>query len=172
MDGIDGESQDSKFKNQIDVLSYRFGATQGGTSHVGGGGGKGRVALQDVVITKNIDKASPALFQYCCSGQPITKVVITSRKAGKDQQPYYVITMTDVLVSSHATGGDDSPVHATDSHISTSVKSTVPDDDWLATETITLNYSTISIAYSEQAADGSVKGAITKGWDAKQNKII
>ena len=104
LDGIDGESQDSKMKGQIDVLSFSFHALQGGTSAVGGGGGKGRVALGDVVITKNLDKASPALFQYCCSGQPITKAVLTSRKAGKDQQPYYVVTMTDVLVSSHATG--------------------------------------------------------------------
>jgi type VI secretion system secreted protein Hcp len=173
LDGIDGEAQDSKFKGQIDVLAFEYGATQGGTSHVGGGGGKGRVALQDLSITKNIDKASPALFQYCCSGQPITKAVLTSRKAGKDQQPYYVITMTDVLVSSHATGGEGS-VPATSNVIRgpKGVSSTAPAEDWLATETITLNYSTISIAYSEQAADGSVKGAITKGWDAKGNKVI
>lgn len=168
LDGIDGEAQDSKFKNQIDVLSFSFGATQGGTSHVGGGGGKGRVALQDIVITKNLDKASPALFQYCCSGQPITKAVLTSRKAGKDQQPYYVVTMTDVLVSSHGTGD---PV-AQHQSVAGGGKASQPADDWLASETITLNYSTISIAYSEQAADGSVKGAITKGWDAKQNKVI
>jgi type VI secretion system secreted protein Hcp len=176
LDGIDGESQDSKMKGQIDVLSFSFHALQGGTSAVGGGGGKGRVALGDVVITKNIDKASPALFQYCCSGQPITKAVMTSRKAGKDQQPYYVVTMTDVLVSSHATGytsgtgstGSAAPLIPGRSN----VVSNIPADDWLATETITLNYSTISIAYSEQGADGSVKGAITKGWDAKGNKIV
>ena len=175
LDGIDGESQDSKMKGQIDVLSFSFHALQGGTSAVGGGGGKGRVALGDVVITKNLDKASPALFQYCCSGQPITKAVLTSRKAGKDQQPYYVVTMTDVLVSSHATGntGDSSPAPATtNSAVKPTPTSNIPSDDWLATETITLNYSTISIAYSEQAADGSVKGAITKGWHAKENKTI
>jgi type VI secretion system secreted protein Hcp len=173
LDGIDGESQDSKFKGQIDVLSFSFHANQGGTSHVGGGGGKGRVALGDLTITKNLDKASPALFQYCCSGQPITKAVLTSRKAGKDQQPYYVVTMTDVLVSSHATGntGGDSPAAAPAGNPAAPT-SNIPADDWLATESITLNYSTISIAYSEQAADGSVKGAITKGWDAKQNKTI
>jgi type VI secretion system secreted protein Hcp len=177
LDGIDGESQDSKFKNQIDVLTYGFMANQGGTSHTGGGGGKGRVALGDIVISKNIDKASPALFQYCCSGQPITKAVLTSRKAGKDQQPYYVVTMTDVLVSSHQTGNTNgnSPAAPTASiGTRTGPSSATPalSDDWLATEQITLNYSTISIAYSEQAADGSVKGAITKGWDAKQNKVI
>jgi type VI secretion system secreted protein Hcp len=175
LDGIDGESQDSKMKGQIDVLSFAFHAIQGGTSAVGGGGGKGRVALGDLTITKNIDKASPALFQYCCSGQPITKAVLTSRKAGKDQQPYYVVTMTDVLVSSHATGntGNTSP-SPSPTAIGTrqTPTSNMPSDDWLATEDITLNYSTISIAYSEQGADGSVKGAITKGWDAKGNKII
>jgi type VI secretion system secreted protein Hcp len=170
LDGIDGEAQDSKFKGQIDVLQFSFHANQGGTSHVGGGGGKGRVALGDITITKNLDKASPALFQYCCSGQPITKAVLTSRKAGKDQQPYYVVTMTDVLVSSHATGNTGDAATPTIPGRSTRVP--LAADDWLATESITLNYSTISIAYSEQAADGSVKGAITKGWDAKQNKTI
>ena len=164
-------------KGQIDVLSFHFHALQGGTSAVGGGGGKGRVALGDLVVTKSLDKSSPALFQYCCSGQPITKAVLTSRKAGKDQQPYYVVTLTDVLVSSHATGNTDgsspTPAAATGSIGTRSgPTSNIPSDDWLATETITLNYSTISIAYSEQAADGSVKGAITKGWHAKENKTI
>jgi type VI secretion system secreted protein Hcp len=175
LDGIDGESADAKHKGEIDVLSFSFHALQGGSSAIGGGAGRGRVALGDFVVTKNLDKASPALFQYCCSGQPITKAVMTSRKAGKDQQPYYVITMTDVLVSSHATGNADgsSPTPATPLIPGRSnLVSNIPSDDWLATESITFNYSTISIAYSEQAADGSVKGAITKGWDAKGNKVI
>jgi len=172
LDGIDGESQDSKFKNQIDVLSFGFQANQGGTSHVGGGGGKGRVALGDLVISKGLDKSSPALFQYCCSGQPITKAVLTTRKAGKDQQPYYTVTMTDVLVSSHQTGNTNGGAAASAAAPGPSPKVPQLTDDWLATETITLNYSTISIAYSEQSADGSTKGAITKGWDAKQNKVM
>jgi type VI secretion system secreted protein Hcp len=173
LDGIDGEAQDSKFKNQIDVLSYGFMANQGGTSHVGGGGGKGRVALGDFVITKNIDAASPALFQYCCSGQPITKAVITSRKAGKDQQPYYIITMTDVLVSSHATGDARRiPKVILELTRPTGKSPMVYMRYEMPTETITLNYSTLSIAYSEQSADGTTQGQIVKGWDAKQNKVI
>ena len=145
LDGIDGESQDSKMKGQIDVLSFSFHALQGGTSAVGGGGGKGRVALGDLTITKNIDKASPALFQYCCSGQPITKAVLTSRKAGKDQQPYYVVTMTDVLVSSHATGNADGSAPTTSAAPvipgRSNLVSNIPSDDWVATETLTLNRS-------------------------------
>jgi len=167
LDGIDGESQDSKFKNQIDILSFSYRAHQGGTAHTGGGAGKGRVVLGDFVITKNVDKASPALFQYCCSGQPITKAVLTCRKAGKDQQPYYTVTMTDVLISSAQTG-DIGLEPTLGGAPAGSAKPA--GDDWLAMETIAFNYSTISVSYSEQAADGSTKGAITKGWDAKGNK--
>jgi type VI secretion system secreted protein Hcp len=173
LDGIDGEAQDSVYKGWIDVLSFNYSATQGGTSHVGGGGGKGRVALQDMVISKGLDKASPALFQHCCSGQHITKAVITTRKAGKTQQPYYTITMTDVLVSSHATGDTKrwNP-KITDDRRNAGGGPVVYLNYEMPSETITLNYSTISIAYSEQGPDGSVKGQIVKGWDAKQNKVI
>jgi type VI secretion system secreted protein Hcp len=51
------------------------------------GGGMGRVSFNDMMITKNLDKASPALFQHCCNGQPIAKAVLTSRKAGGINSP-------------------------------------------------------------------------------------
>ena len=47
--GVDGESQDDKHKNQIEILSYSWGATQ--TSHAGGTGGgmgAGKVSMQDI----------------------------------------------------------------------------------------------------------------------------
>ena len=39
IDKIDGESKDAKHKNEIDVLSWSWGASQSGSFHVGGGGG-------------------------------------------------------------------------------------------------------------------------------------
>jgi type VI secretion system secreted protein Hcp len=39
IDGIDGESKDSKHKGEIDIESFSWGATQTGTSHAGGGSG-------------------------------------------------------------------------------------------------------------------------------------
>jgi type VI secretion system secreted protein Hcp len=152
LDGIDGEAKDADFKNQIDVLSFNYGATQGGNSHWGGGGGQGRVVIHDINIVKNQDTASPALFQYCCNGKHIDNAVLTQRKAGKDQQPFLIVSMTEVLISSYQTSslhGDDPPV-----------------------ESVTLNFATMQIAYSEQTADGSVMGPIIKGWDAKGNRIL
>ncbi|HEX9406572.1 MAG TPA: type VI secretion system tube protein Hcp [Thermoanaerobaculia bacterium] len=52
--------------------------------------------------------ASPTLMQHCANGRHYDKVVLQCRKAGGDQQPYLVITMSDVLVSSYQTMGDGS----------------------------------------------------------------
>jgi len=42
IDGIDGESQDSKHKGDIELESFSWGATQAGTSSYGGGMGAGK----------------------------------------------------------------------------------------------------------------------------------
>jgi len=39
LDGIKGESKDSKHKDEIDLLSFSWGATQTGAHASGGGGG-------------------------------------------------------------------------------------------------------------------------------------
>ena len=41
IDGIPGESTDAKHKDEIDVLSWSWGANQTGTMSYGGGGGAG-----------------------------------------------------------------------------------------------------------------------------------
>ena len=41
IEGVDGESNDSKHKNEIEILSFSWGATNTGTTAHGGGGGAG-----------------------------------------------------------------------------------------------------------------------------------
>ena len=45
IDGIKGETQIKEFKDKggIDVLSWNWGMTQSGTTHMGPGGGSGKV---------------------------------------------------------------------------------------------------------------------------------
>jgi type VI secretion system secreted protein Hcp len=164
IDGVDGESQDSKHKGQIDIMSFSFRADQTGTSATGGGGGKGKVKLGDFIIVKEIDKASPKLFQACCSGEVFKTVMLYVRKAGKDQQEYYQVKLSDALVSSHQTGGGEDMA----------IKSTgVPknsSEEWRPTETVMFNYSKIEIGYKEQKSDGTLSGEIKGGWNPKENK--
>ena len=151
IDGIDGESTDSKHKNEIDVLSWSWGETQSGAMAGGGGGGAGKVAMQDFHFVMKVNKASPKLLQACACGEHIKKAVLICRKAGKDQQEYLKITLSDLIVSSYQTGGSSG-------------------SDILPTDQISLNYSKIEFEYKEQKADGTLGGAVKGGWNLKENK--
>ena len=75
------------------------GETQSGTFAGGGGGGAGKVSMQDFHFTMPVNKASPALFLACAQGDHIKNAILTCRKAGKKQQEFMKVTMSDVLVS-------------------------------------------------------------------------
>jgi len=152
LDGIDGESQDHKHKGSIDVMSWSWGENQTGTHHGGGGGGAGKVSMQDFHFVMKTNKASPKLLGACATGEHIKKATLTCRKAGKEQQEYMVINMTDLLVSSYQTGGHHG--------------------DEVPSEQISLNFSKIQFEYKEQKADGSLAGKTTFGYDVKANKSL
>ena len=151
IDGIEGESHDSKHKGEIDLESWSWGEQQTGTSHAGGGGGAGKVHMQDFHFVMKVNKASPKLMLACASGEHIKKAVLVARKAGKDQQEFLKVTMSDLLVSSYQTGGSG---HA----------------DIVPTDQISLNYAKIEFEYKEQKADGTLGGTTKGGWDLKANK--
>ena len=61
---IKGESIDDKHKDEIEVLSFSWGVTS--LSAPGApGAAAGKPAFQNLVITHNIDKASPLLLKVC-----------------------------------------------------------------------------------------------------------
>jgi type VI secretion system secreted protein Hcp len=150
IDGIEGESLDSKHKAEVEIQSFSFGATQTGSFAAGGGGGAGKVHMQDFHFTVPVNKASPKLMLACASGQHIKKAVLTVRKAGKEQQEYLKYTFSDLLVSSYQTGGGGGDV--------------------LPVDQISLNFAKIETEYKEQKADGTLAGSVKAGWDLKQNK--
>ncbi|MGA3186489.1 MAG: type VI secretion system tube protein Hcp [Bryobacteraceae bacterium] len=163
LDGIDGESQDSKHSKEVEVLSFRFKAVQTGSAGSGTGGlGKGKVKVEDLVIWKKLDKSTPKLFLHCCNGEPIKKVVLTARKAGKDQQDHYKITLTDCLVSLFESAGGDHEHEG----------GSAGKDDWTQTEKVSFNYSTIDVSYKAQKPDGTLEGELKGGWSCIQNKQL
>lgn len=153
LDGVEGESADAKHKGEIELASWSFGATQGGTFSSGGGGGAGKVSMQDFHFVMKCSKASPKLFLACANGEHIKKAVLIARKAGKEQQEYLKYTFTDLLVSSFQTGGSGS-------------------GDVVPMEQISMNFAKIEIEYKEQKADGTLGGTIKSGYDVKANKAV
>ncbi len=151
VDGIQGESKADKHKDEIDIESFSWGATQSGTFAVGGGGGAGKVAMQDFHFTMGVNKASPALFLSCAQGDHIKNATLTCRKAGKEQQEFMKVTMSDVLVSSFQTGGSGG-------------------HDVVPTDQISLNFAKIEVEYKEQDATGKLTGSVKKWFDLKSVK--
>lgn len=151
IDGIKGESGDSKHKDTIEVDSFSWGATNSGSHSSGTGGGAGKVSFQDVHFTMSVNKSSPLLMLACAEGKHIKKAVLFVRKQGGDQQEFYTITLEDVLVSSYQSGG-----HAGGGSV--------------PSEQFALNFTKIKYEYKPQKADGSLDSAQTAGWNVKENK--
>jgi type VI secretion system secreted protein Hcp len=147
LDGIQGESQDKAHKNEIEIESFSWGATQSGTASHGGGLGAGKVQMQDFHFVMRVNKSSPKLMLACATGEHIKTAILICRKAGKEQQEYLKVTFTDMLVSNYQTGGSAGDV--------------VPMDQ------ISLNFSKVEIEYKEQKPDGSLGGAIKAFYDMK-----
>ena len=85
---VEGEAADDKHGKEIDVLAWSWGMSQSGTTHMGGGGGSGKVAVQDMSITKYVDSATNALMKACCDGTHYPEAMLTVRKAGKEALEY------------------------------------------------------------------------------------
>jgi type VI secretion system secreted protein Hcp len=149
VEGIPGESKDSTHADEIDVLSWSWGMSQSGTMHTGGGGA-GKVSIQDLSITKYVDKSTPKLMLACSKGEHIPEATLTVRKAGTDPVEFLVITLTDVLVTSVSTGGSGG-------------------EDRL-TENVTLNFGKVDVTYTESKPDGSKETHPPYRWDIVAEK--
>lgn len=146
---IKGESKDDKHKEEIDVLAWSWGAHNSGSAQLGGGAGAGKVSVQDLSITKYIEKSSTDLMLSTCNGQHHDTVTLVVRKAGTNPVEYVKITMTEVLITSLSTGGSGG-------------------EDRL-TENVSLNFAKFKLEYTPQKADGSAEAVQTIGWDIAAN---
>ena len=149
LDGVKGESRDSKHLETIDVLSWSWGLSQSGTAHMGGGAGAGKVSVQDISFTHYIDKASPTLMLFCCNGKHMKKGKLIVRKAGENPLEYLTIDLEDILVSHVSTGGS----HGEDR----------------LTENFTLNFAKFKLEYIPQTESGAGGKRTEAKWDIPAN---
>ena len=154
IDGIDGESTHSSHGGEIEILSWSWGATNAGTFSGGGGGGAGQVSFSDISIVKTLDKSSPKLFMATAQGEHMREVILsgaalTTGKNDARSQDYYVITLSDVLVTSYQQSGSSG--------------------DIVPTESVSMNFSKIKVEYRPQNADGSLGDPVVAEWNVAEN---
>lgn len=146
---VDGEAKDKSHKGEIDVLAWSWGVSNSGSAHVGGGAGAGKCNVQDISITKYVDKSSPTLMLYCANGKHMDDATLVIRKAGENPVEYLKIKLTEVLITSVSTGGSGG-------------------EDRL-TENVTLNFAKINVDYTPQDDKGKAGTPIPFGWDIAGN---
>ena len=146
---IKGESLDDKHKGEIEVLSWSWGVSNAGEMRGGSGGGEGKASFRDLSFTHNIDKASPVLLQACATGVHLKEATITHRKAGKGQQEFLIVKMSDVIITGVAHGDTSDGGHA---------------------ENVTLTFAKVDFQYKPQKPDGTLEAGIHFKYDIKGNK--
>jgi type VI secretion system secreted protein Hcp len=150
LDGIAGESLDSKHKGEIEIESFSWGAANSGSAaHGGGGAGAGKVSMQDFHFVARTSKASPQLFLACASGKRITSGTLTVRRAGEQQLEFLKVTMTEVVISGWKQEGN--------------TESDLPQ------EQVSMNFAKVKVDYTEQSRAGSAGETTSAGWDVKAN---
>lgn len=130
IDGIEGESNDTYHKGQIDLTSWSWGMSQSSTT---AGGGAGKVSVKDFSFTKYVDKSSPALFLKCATAQPIPTLTFQFTRPEAPGQNYYEVTLHDVLVTSIRSDRPQPTAGTT--------------NGGLPTETVSLNFTKITMEY-------------------------
>jgi len=145
---IEGEATGA-LAAQIRVLSWTFSGSQSATMHDSTGGASAAAKIEDLEVTKNVDKASPNLFAACAAGTHYDDALLTVRKAGgTEQMEYLKIHMEKVILSRYEVGvgfGDNEKV----------------------LEKIKINCAQIKIEYVPQDDPGSGGGGVEGGWNMR-----
>jgi type VI secretion system secreted protein Hcp len=138
---IDGGSQHSKFAKQIEVESFSWGV-----SNPPFDGKTDLPAVQsDLNLMAYVDRQSPKLFEACAKGSRFESATLSIIKSGADQQLFYKVVLTDVLLTSYQVSGSaaaDNPM-----------------------ESFGLSFRTLTNEFSPQNEDGSLAPPIKTTFD-------
>lgn len=152
-DGVDGECKDKDHKGWIDILSFSQGIHQPGGGATGVARRRGDVILDDISISKVMDKSSPKLAESVCKGKVFPKVEIelTASYTDAGRVTYYKYELKNVLVTSY--------------HVSGAGQS-----DEVPSENFSLNFEEIKVTYTENDSAGKKKGNIEYSWKVEEGE--
>ena len=151
--GIKGESAASKHKEQIEVMSWSWGASNP-TTIVGEGMSAGKVSMSDLSFTKRVDKSSPKLLGLCVTGNHADEATLYCSKqtGGKTPEDFLTIKLKEVFVSSFQVGGSSG--------------------EDVGTESISITYASIDYDYKLQQADGKLVSAGDVEYDLRKREQL
>jgi len=148
---IKGESAASKHKDEIELLSWSWGASNP-TTIVGAGMSAGKVSMSDLSFTKRVDKSSPKLLELCVTGKHVDDATLYCSKqtGGKTPDDFLTIKLSEVYVSSFQVGGASG--------------------EDVGSESLSLTYGKINYDYKQQDTKGTLTSAGNVEYDLRKRE--
>ena len=148
LDGIAGESTNKGHKDEIEVLSFSWGVTN--ASAIGNEGRRrSRSTPTDISFVMHTNKATPLLFKACATGRHLKQGTLVIEKAGAEPFAFYKVTLTDILVSSFQTNGEEE-----------------------LTDQFSLAYRTVKIEETAQTPKGTPGDTIAAAFDFVRHRAL
>lgn len=153
-DGVDGEAKDKDHRGWSDLLSFSQAMHQPGGGATGATRRRGDVILEDITVTKELDKSSPKIAEAVCKGKVYPKIEIElTRDTEAGRVTYYRYELKNVLVTSYSVGTSAS-----------SGGEAVP------MESFSLNFEEIKVTYTENDYKGKKKGNVEYSWKVEEGE--
>ena len=148
---IKGESAASKHMDEIEILSWSWGASNP-TTIVGSGMSAGKVSVSDLSFTKHVDKSSPKLLELCITGKHVDEATLYCGKStgGKTPDDFLTIKLKEVYVSSFQVGGSSG--------------------EDVGSESLSLSYGSINYDYKAQDKAGTLSSAGNVEYDVRKRE--
>src|SRR5216684_470344 len=147
LEGVEGESTDSKYNKHLAPQSVGWGATNSGTYSQGSGpSSQSKGQLHDISFSKYMCKASLRLLELALTGKPVKNGTLSLVK-GSDKTAYFQVKLEDVLVTAFhmsANGGI------------------------LPMESCTISYVVAKPEYKVQENDGTASSKVHWGWNTQK----
>jgi type VI secretion system secreted protein Hcp len=149
-DGIDGESQDSDHRGEIEVLSWSWGFSNAAPASGGSGAGSGRAVPADLTFVHRYDKASPVLAKVGISGRHLRTATLSARKSGEGQKDFLKVTLKEVRITSVQHQGQDDQI----------------------AEIVTLRAREVGNEYKPQSPDGALGVPVKFNWNIATSQVV
>ena len=142
---IKGESTDRDHRDWIMITGFDQGLSYSG-SMSGGGAGAGKVKFSEIKLSRKLDKSTPLLMVKAANGAHFSEAIL--EMTGGDGKVFYILKLTDVVLTSIKTSTECEP-------------------SCITNEKIELGFSGINWEYIDK------NGVSTKGgWDVRINRAM
>ena len=146
-EGVDGSATERNHKAWSDIESFNLGMHQPGGTSAGQTHRRGDVVVDDMIVSKKLDKAGLKIAEAALKGKVFPKVEIhvVAPFPGIGRQTYYEYELRNVMVTSYSVQGSG-------------VGREVPVED------LALNFEEIKVTLTEITRKGKIKGKHEYKW--------